>query len=136
MDFGDPKLVIWLVFNAVLPLSSIALIVFGAWINGKPKTIFSVIRDGQVCFYCVAVLGTTLHDFMRSNYVNNEKIYSPLVVCFLLLGMIFSTFIYGIAVNDKNDDPVCEFRIGLTSIFLSISTLVPVVVIRQYYSLF
>ena len=92
-------MVVWAVFNIFLPLSSVGLIVFGSWIaNGQRKSVFSIVKDGQICFYCVAVLGTLLYDITRISSVPENREYVPYVISFLILAMIFSTYIYSIAV--------------------------------------
>jgi hypothetical protein len=61
--------------------------------------------------------------------------YHSIIMYFAWFWIIFSTFVYGVAVTSNNDDPICDNRIGLTSGFLLVATLLPILGIRSTFGL-
>ena len=115
----------WLIFNAVIPLSPIVLVWVGSWILVDPTSkLFLIIRDGQMCFYCTTLLALLIRDVSSTQKSSNSIIIGSTVLFF-----IFSTFIYGVAVSNK--DKVIEKKLGWISIFMSVTIIVFVLTIRM-----
>ena len=57
------ELGIWSFYNVVLPaVLPIGLVWIGPWLLRKPKPLKSLVADGQLCFFSIALLAVTLND--------------------------------------------------------------------------
>lgn len=119
-------MVVWLFYNTVIPLLPVPLVLLGSWLVGANRNILSLLRDGQLCFYCTALSAVAIRDVMLNSGQEGISIEIPLVG--LLFCIIFSTFTYGIAVTH---DQAKDWKLALTSIFTTIVTIIIVAGTRQ-----
>ena len=133
----------WLIYNTVLPLMPVPLVYFGAWLIGTPKRVISIIRDGQLCFYCTSLAAVCVNDIVRSDKVHPNSTIG-LAMAGLIFCLILSTFAYGVAATSPATTSATpttptgvsasdELKLGMTSIAVAIATTVLVSSVR--YSL-
>jgi len=119
----------WLLYNTLIPLSPILLVIIGGWIiTGPSPSFFSIIRDGQLCFYCTATTAVLMRDIACK-----KSPVDGLVLGGLFILILFSTFIYGVAVSNKDD--VNEKKVGYMSILTAITTICIIIYIRSIENL-
>jgi hypothetical protein len=116
----------WLLYNTVFPLLPVPLVYIGSWMVGNSRKLLSIIRDGQLCFYCTTLSAVAIRDFVKVTG-QSQSIAIPLAG--ILFCMIFSIFAYGIAITHA--DPVNDWQLGLTSLGIAVTTTVVVAVTRQ-----
>jgi len=114
---------LWLLYEAAFPLSPVLLV----WIGGlllpkKKQTIFQLIRDGQLFFFCTALIAILLRDIGKAPPVN-AGLFGFL--CFLLLAF---GVLFGIVAMNKDD--VDEKGLGFLSLFSTLAVLALVLGIR------
>lgn len=90
----------WLFYNSFLPLLPVPLVCLGLWIIGIEKKFVSIIRDGQLCFYCTTICAIALRDLIKVGRNQDTSVEFP--VAFIITFMILTTFVYGIAVTSKD----------------------------------
>ena len=122
------KLAIWLFFNALVPLSPV-LIVWGlSWLfsdAGPTRKVFSIIKEGQVFFYCTAISSAAIGDVGRVPK-NFETV--PWIMGLLFI-IILSTVAF--AAGAHNKDTVKEGKFGWSSIAMAVAAIATVVVFRD-----
>ena len=96
------------------------------FLASRSQSKYSLLRDGQLCFYCTALSAVAIRDVMLNSAQEGISIEIPLVG--LLFCIIFSTFTYGIAVTH---DQAKDWKLALTSIFTTIVTIIIVAGTRQ-----
>jgi len=125
------KLIPWLFYNVVLPLViPLATVKVISWFLSKPSgaaktskaaiTIFSIIKDGQVFFYCTALASVAIGDLKRVPAGFDTTLW----VIGLLAIIILSTVCFAAAVNNK--DLVEETRFGWCSVTMAITAILAV----------
>jgi hypothetical protein len=131
----------WFIYNTVLPLLPVPLVYFGAWLIGTRKRVMGIIRDGQLCFYCTSLAAVCVNDIFKSGK-QHESATIGLSVAGLILCLILSTFIYGIAATAPATAPspgssgvstADEIKLGFASIATALVTTLMVMQLR--YSL-
>jgi hypothetical protein len=115
----------WLIYNSVLPLLPVPLVWLGAVLVGGYRTVLSIIRDGQLCFYCTSLSAVAINDIVKSGDIHQNS-SAILSVAGLILCMILSTFTYGVAVTapPQSGAPAAqtEFKLGVTSLLTAALT--------------
>ena|SRR5579859_7564906 len=101
----------WLLYEAIFPLSPVLLV----WLGGrllpsKKQTMFQLIRDGQLFFFCTALIAILLRDLGKMQQPVNIGLFGFLCLLLLAFGVLF-----GFVAMNKND--VDETALGLTSTF-------------------
>ena len=121
----------WLIYSAVIPVSPVLLVYFAQWIapNATP-TFFSIIRDGQLCFYCTATCASLMKDLVSMG----TNIHG-FTIGWLSLLIIFSAVIYGVAVSNGSGEGV-ETKLGWTSILMAFITTILVLSVRNTVGVF
>jgi hypothetical protein len=118
------KILNWFFFNTVLSMLSVPLVMFAAWMTNKGKKLFTIIRDGQLCFYCTTTIATFLND------ANNKGITSNFIMLSIFI-FLLSSFVYGIAaVYGDHDDKNLEWKMGWTSIGCAATTTILIIAAR------
>ena len=116
-------------YNVFLPMLPVVLVRFYGYLTSKSKKLFTIIRDGQLCFYCTAAMTSLLKDLADKQTLNG------LMMSFIICLIIFSTFVYGAAVTtEKNDDN--EKKFGKTSLLTWLLTVILVLFVRNKEKLF
>jgi len=89
----------WLFFNTVIPLVPIGAVKFISWVKTQEgsgaKTLFSIIRDGQIFFYSTALAAVAIGDLPR---VPAGFDIMPWLMCMLLI-IILSTLAFAVAAD-------------------------------------
>lgn len=109
--FGGAMAFWWTIVNIMLPLLPLAL----AWglqaLRGKVFEFRKTIKDGQLCFYPVAILGVAGFDYVpnmvsaiKSDTWSNNQTVAIASIVFLLLGsaLAYAVFQYD-HVSGKNE---------------------------------
>ena len=83
----------WLTLNTVLPLSPVLLVWGGGrLIPSKRRTVFEIIKEGQLFFYCTGIIIVTLNDILTKNItVPNELnifLYALITIFSVLFGLV------------------------------------------------
>lgn len=120
----DQVLAAWLLLNVMLPLAPIAL----AWaiqvLRGSQLSFRSSIKDGQLCFYPIAILGVAIFDSytpLRSAIrVGNEAAQLALLVAMLIV-IFLSTLAYAVILADHLSEhhEISDIKTRNISIFLT-----------------
>lgn len=116
----------WLFYNTFIPLLPVPLVMLGSWMKGANRHVFSVIRDGQLCFYCTALSAVAIKDILASSSAGLVLIRLP--IGGMIFCMILSTFAYGIAVTSDDAE---DNKLGIISLLASLTTTVLVVTTRK-----
>jgi hypothetical protein len=116
----------WLLYNTLFPLLPVPLVYVGSWMVANRRKWLSIIRDGQLCFYCTTLSAIAIRDFVKMAG-QSQSIAIPLAG--ILFCMVFSIFAYGIAITHA--DPANDWKLGLTSLGIAVATTVVVAITRQ-----
>ncbi|SRR5258708_6499638 len=128
------KVIPWLFYNVVLSLLIPVAMVQGiSWLLSKPKaspprttlTVFGIIKDGQVFFYCTALACVAVGDLSRVPRGFDITFW----VMGLLVIMILSTVCFAVAANSK--DVLEEGRFGWCSVAMAIAAILTVLEFRS-----
>ena len=111
----------WLMYNVVLPLLPIPLVIVIASLVKRDGSFFTIIRDGQLCFYSTTLCSLAIRDIIKSP--SGSEI--PFFVGGILFCFLVSAFTYGVMVlntirgwgNSQEDR-----KLGLMSLFSSAAT--------------
>lgn len=116
----------WLLYNTAIPISPIGAVMLIKWLtpNSSPS-LFAIIRDGQLCFYCTATIACLIRDIVK--FQNGS---GALVLGFLILLMIGSSIVYGVAVSNERHRSL-DVKLGLVSILAAITTTALVCYVRK-----
>jgi hypothetical protein len=116
MDFlqnlkPSQELVNWALFNVALPIFPIAIVFVIGWVVGKFQNLFTIIRGGQLCFYCTAISASLMKDMIGKPEFTASVCGGLIVLIMLSMGF------YGAAVaTQPTRDDTKKF--GWASIFL------------------
>jgi hypothetical protein len=83
--------------------------------TGTQKRLVSIIRDGQLCFYCTSLGAVAIKDFINAKPSQPDLISLPLFV--VMVCMIVSTFSYGISLTGKK---VQDWKLATISVCMAI----------------
>lgn len=119
----------WLFYNSFLPLLPVPLVCLGLWIIGIRRKFFSIIRDGQLCFYCTTTCAIALRDLIKAG---KAQVSVEFPVAFIVTLMILTTFVYGIAVTAKDAK---DWKLAIISGCATVITTVFVVAVRLKFDL-
>jgi hypothetical protein len=119
----------WLIYNSVLPLLPVPLVYFGAWLIGTRRRILSIIRDGQLCFYCTSLSAASINDVFKSGDTHANST-AGLAIAAMIFCMILSTFTYGVAATHSGTGVNHEVKLGIASITTAVVTTLLVSVSR------
>jgi hypothetical protein len=127
------KTIQWLFFNAAIPLSPVGIVWFIFWLFSnssatppkKAQAIFSIIKDGQVFFYCTALTSGAIGDLGK---VPNGFDTSPWVMVLLFI-IILSTVAFAVAAYNK--DALEEKKFGWCSVATAITAILTVISFRD-----
>lgn len=124
----------WIFYNVALSLLPVPLIWLALWLINANRSLFLIIRDGQLCFYCTTLSATMLHDLLLLK--GQYAIGLPIVG--LVFFMISSTFVYGIAVVSDNlsQGIIEEWKLGLISVLAALTTTILVILTRWQFGMF
>ena len=120
----------WLFYNAVIPLLvPVGSVKFFSWLLSKaPKKaleIFSIIKDGQVFFYCTALTAAAFEDLRKVPAGFNT---TPWVMGLVLI-LILSTAAFAVGVIAK--DSVQESKFGWSSVAMVATAIFVVITFRE-----
>jgi hypothetical protein len=127
------RVVQWLFFNAAIPLIPILIVWFVSWLLSQPKAVpptntaklFSIIKDGQVFFFCTALTSVAIGDLGK---VPSGFDTTPWVMVLLLI-IILSTVAFAVAANNRN--ALNQDNFGWCSVGTAATTIVVVLDFRQ-----
>lgn len=120
------KILVWLFFNAVIPLAPVMIVKVIAWFQrATGKKIFEIIKNGQIFFFCTALTSGAIGDMGK---VPKAIDILPWIIGMLTI-LILSTVAFAVAANDKT--PVDESRFGWSSVAMAFTTIVTVLVFRR-----
>jgi hypothetical protein len=99
----------WLFFSVIMPLLPIPLVLLGLWMCGMSRKISSIIRDGQLCYYCTSLSASTISDLYNYNKgIPPSAASTAFQLQILFFGMMFcmilSIFSYAIAIIFSQTD--------------------------------
>jgi hypothetical protein len=114
----------WLLYEAVFPLSPVLLVWGGSsFLPKKKKGLFELIRDGQLFFFCTAMVAVLLRDLGKSPPGDGGLLYGFLYLLLVAFGVLFGF----VALNKDDVDPV---TLGRTSISAAVLVVALVLGIR------
>ncbi len=121
----------WLFFNTLIPLSPVLIVKGISWLvsdTGRSKTIFSIISDGQVFFYCTATCSVAIGDFKNvpKDLVGFDP--SPWLMGFIFI-LLLSTVAFTVAALNRSETK--EGKFGWSSIAMAIAATVTAVFFRS-----
>jgi hypothetical protein len=121
----------WLLYSSFIPLFPIPLVWLSAWLLGIDRSWATILRNGQLCFYCTTLSATTIRDIITRSPADTSL--NSIFIGFLVVIIIFSTFLYGTAVTIvelPSEQPPQNDRIVWLSIFTAVATTITVIVTR------
>jgi hypothetical protein len=119
----------WLLFNTAIPVCPVGLVMLAGWLSSKDTpSLFAIIRDGQLCFYCTATIACLMKDIIKSQHAQGA--FGTVTLGFLVLLLIGSCFVYGIAVSNERHEHM-DVKLGFLSIFTAITTTILVCYVRK-----
>ena len=133
----------WFIYNALLPLLPVPLVYFAAWLVGTRKRIMSILRDGQLCFYCTSLAASCINDIFKSG-IPIPAPQMSIAIASLICCLILSTFTYGVAATapvaavPETSPAVAaadEVKLGITSIATALATTLIVLLTRYSFGL-
>lgn len=118
----------WLFFNTGIPLVPVMIVWGISWLtndSASQKTMFSIIKDGQLVFYCTAVTSVAIGDVRKapSGFDTTPWIMGLLTI------IIISTVAFAVAAH--NPQAVREGKFGWTSVAMVIAAVLLVLNFRQ-----
>ena len=114
----------WLLYNVIISLLPVGLLLIFGWLIGKFQGLFTIIRDGQLCFYCTTTAASLIEDLSKKGALSGA------VLAGLILLIIFSTFVYGAAVATKGNEANTS-KFGWTSLLTCVLTITLVIFVRN-----
>jgi hypothetical protein len=121
-----PELRNWLLCDCLLGLLPALLVWFGSWLVGPPVPLVTIIRDGQLYFYCSSLCAVALRDLIKSPVRSTDL---TLWVPGLLLAVIFFSYIFALAVQHSRSQErgglgprPFDMRVGWTSVIFVIAS--------------
>lgn len=122
----------WLLYNSALPLLPVPLVYMGSWLVGTNKSVISIIRDGQLCFYCTGLCAVAINDLVRL-HDGQKNINISFAITGIIFCLILSTFTYGVAAtNSGNLGDVEARKLAWASLFTAITTTLIVALTRYF----
>jgi hypothetical protein len=126
-------MILWLVYNAVIPLFPIALVWFISWFLSQPKStppslgasVFSIIKDGQVFFFCTALASAAVGDLGKAQKGFESANWIAGLVCVIIIA---TAAFAGAALNK---DAVDQRKVGWSSILAATTTTLLVLISRH-----
>lgn len=129
MGESSMKAMHWLFFNALIPLGPVGIVWGISWLcsdGSKPvKRLFSIIKDGQVLFYCTALVSSAMGE---QGKLPKDFDFGPWMMAMLII-IILSTSGFAVAIHDQK--AVQESRYGWLSLMMACITIVTVLVFRD-----
>lgn len=120
------KMIKWLFYNSFLPLSPVLVVWLLSWLSTSPdKSMFSIIKDGQVFFYCAALISVALGEFDK---VPSTFQYLDLWLMGFLFLLIFSCIAFTAAAHDSSG--INHKRYGWISMVTAVSATTSVLSFR------
>lgn len=121
------ELVDWIIFNVIVPLSPVPLVYLGAWLVRAPKRLTTIVRDGQMCFYCTALSASCINDLvkaMESGKIQQTAFHSTagIAIAGAISCMILSTFTYAVATTASERTGVDEVKLAVASAATTLTT--------------
>lgn len=128
-------IITWFFYNVLVPLAPVPLVYFGAWLLGAPKRLATIVRDGQVCFYCTTLSAACINDivnFMDAAQKVGSKPHSTIGIAIAgaIFCIILSTFTYAVATIAADRASLDETKFAGTSLATTVATIVIVASIR------
>jgi hypothetical protein len=131
MEVGDAfrvKSIEWLFFNAVIPLIPVGIVWLVFWFLSHPglpsRKIFSIIKDGQVFFYCTALTSVAIGDLGKAPSGFDT---APWVMALLFI-IILSTAAFAAAAY--NQSALNETKFGWCSVRMALASIIVVINFR------
>ena len=118
-------MLIWLFYNALIPLSPVLLALVVSWFINNNKTVFDIIKDGQVFFYCTATCSVAIGDLQKAP---KDFDGASWLTGFVFI-MILSTVAFTVGVT--NTATVQKNKFGWASVATSIATILVVATFRK-----
>ena len=116
---------IWLFYNALLPLCPVLFTWVISWFNSNNKTVFEIIKDGQVFFYCTATSSVAIGDLQK---VSRDFDGSSWLVGFIFI-LLLSTVAFAVAI--ANNATLQQNKFGWASVATAIATILVVITFRE-----
>jgi hypothetical protein len=116
----------------IIPLLSVPVALFIAYLMDIPRKLSEIIKDGQLCFYCTTTLAALWYNISKPKNTPLLEVTVPpweygVIVIFLLL----STVVYVVAViNIQNSTETQINRMQKTSIYITMSVIIIAATIR------
>ena len=88
-------MVLWSLFNIVLPLLAVPLVRGWFWLDKIPKGFVDIVKDGQACFFCFTRAAATMSDMTRHDHhadqgVVNYGLFAMILMLVLALLIFFA----------------------------------------------
>lgn len=119
----------WPFFNAVIPLFPVAIVWIISWflssVGNPAMKVFSIIKDGQVFFFCTALTSVAIGDLGK---VPKGFDNTPWVMALLFI-IILSTAAFAAAA--QNQAALDQKKFGWCSVAMAVATIGVVLTFRQ-----
>ncbi len=103
----------WILSSVIFPLTPIPLVRIGLWVTKAAEGYIEIVRDGQLCFYSTSLGMVAVYDLWEK-----EIPFKEYVIPILLLSIMLSTFMYGVAITHRSND---GFRLALISALTAVT---------------
>lgn len=118
----------WLFYNAVVPLIPIGIVWLISWFLSKSPTttatVFSIIKDGQVFFFCTALASAAIGDLAKAR-AGFDGTYWVIGLLFIVIVSAAAFAAAALAKGNSNED-----RVGWSSVLAAMATIVLVLSFR------
>lgn len=118
----------WFFFNAVIPLVPVFIVWMISWLTStgsSSKKVFSIIKDGQLFFYCTALTSVAIGDIRKAPQALDTLPWTMGLITILIL----STVCFAVAAY--NPTGVNEGKFGWSSVGAVIATVLTVFSFRS-----
>jgi hypothetical protein len=127
----------WLLYSTLIPLLPVPLVWLGTWLRGIDRSVFTILRNGQLCFYSTTLSATTIRDILLRTPAKNHPL-SSVFIGVLIFFIILSTFLYGVAATtsqteseDSSNVNLPNNRLAWISILAAFTTTIMVAIARK-----
>jgi hypothetical protein len=118
----------WFFFNVAIPLLPVFIVWAASWLTSDRsanKTVFSIIKDGQLFFYCTALTSVAIGDIRKAPTALETLPWTMGLITIVIL----SSVAFAIAAN--NPTAVREGKLGWSSIAMVVAAILTVFSFRS-----
>ena len=133
---------VWTYYNVILPaVVPVVLVWLILWLIARPQSVMSIVGDGQLCFFAIALMGGMMHDIETLPPLRRAQLaagaHLDLALPGALVIMLVTTAVFTLITIEKTAN-LSRARVRLTaaSILLTFISIAAVYYWRSRLELF